>query len=98
MKNLLNIDYIYSETPQKKIEPKVSHDMNYSKMHVPKNLHHSLKEAAKLHHVTGIRQSLSLLVELGEEGEKLADNLNLCLNNYDMKKILSILDQINSEG
>jgi PAS domain S-box-containing protein len=98
LKNLLNIDYIYSEAPQKNTEPKVSHDMDYSKMHVPKDLHHSLKEAAKLHYVTGIRQSLPVLVELGEEGKKLADNLNLCLKNYDMKKILSILDQINSGG
>lgn len=98
LKNLLNIDYVYSEAPQKNIEPKMLHDMDYSKIHVPKDLHHSLKEAAKLHHVTGIRQSLPLLVELGEEGKKLVDNLNLCLKNYDMKKILSILDQINSGG
>jgi len=98
LKNLLNINYIYSEAPQKYTEPKVSHDLDYSKMHIPNDLHHSLKEAAKLHHVTGIRQSLPLLVESGEEGKKLADNLNLCLKNYDMKKILSILNQINSGG
>lgn len=96
LKNLLNIDYVYSKAPQKKIEPKVLHDMDYSQMYVPKSLHHSLTEAAKMHYVTGIRQSLPLLVESGEEGEKLADNLNLCLKNYDMKKILSILDQVNA--
>jgi PAS domain S-box-containing protein len=98
LKNLLNIDYIYSEAPQKNTGPKVSHNMDYSQMHIPEDLYRSLKEAAKLHYVTGIRQSLPLLVESGEEGKKLADNLNLCLKNYDMKKILSILDQINSEG
>ena len=98
LKNLLNIDYIYSETPRKDTEPKVSPDMDYSQMHIPKDIHHSLKEAAKLNYVTGIRQSLPLLVESGEEGKKLADNLNLCLKNYDMKEILSILDQVNSKG
>ena len=98
LKNLLNIDYIYSDALQKNTEPKVAHDMDYSQMHIPKDIHHSLKEAAQLHYVTGIRQSLPLLVETGEEGKKLADNLNLCLKNYDMKKILSILDQINSKG
>ncbi len=98
LKNLLNIDYIYSEALQKDTEPKVSHDMDYSQIHIPKTIHHSLKEAAELHYVTGIRQSLPLLVESGEEGKKLADNLNFCLNDYDMKKILSILDQVNSEG
>ena len=98
LKNLLNIDYIYSETPKKDTEPKVSPDMDYSQMHIPKDIHRSLKEAAKLNYVTSIRQSLPLLVESGEEGKKLADNLNLCLKNYDMKKILSILDQVNSKG
>ena len=98
LKNLLNINYIYSDTPQKNTGPKVPHNMDYSQMHIPIDLYHSLIEAAKLHYVTGIRQSLPLLVESGEEGKKLADNLNLCLKNYDMKKILSILDQINSEG
>jgi CheY-like chemotaxis protein len=97
LKNLLNIDYIYSEKLLKDTDPKVSHNLDYSQMHIPKALHHSLKEAAKLHHVTGIRQSLPLLVEWGEEGKKLADNLSLCLKNYDMKKILSILDQVSPE-
>ncbi len=98
LKNLLNIDYVYSEAPPKDTELKLSHTMDYSQMHIPKDVHHSLKEAAKLHYVTGIRESLPLLVESGEEGKKLADNLNLCLKNYDMKKILSILDEVNSEG
>ena len=97
LKNLLNIHYIYAETLPKNTEPKVSHEMDYSQMHIPKSIHHSLIEAAKLHHVTGIRQSLPLLVESGEEGKKLAENLNLCLKNYDMKKILGILDQVNLE-
>ena len=98
LKNLLNIDYIYSETLQKNTEPKVSHNMDYSQLHIPESIYYSLKEAAKLHYVTGIRQSLPSLIESGEEGKKLADNLNLCLKNYDMKKILSILDQVNKEG
>jgi PAS domain S-box-containing protein len=98
LKNLLNIDYIYSETLPNDSESKVTHDMDYSQIHIPKAIHQSLKEAAKLHHVTGIRQSLPRLIESGEEGEKLADNLTLCLNSYDMKRILSILDQVNSEG
>jgi PAS domain S-box-containing protein len=97
LKNLLNIDYTYSETLQKNTEPKVAHSMDYSQVYIPKAIHDSLKEAAKLHHVTGIRQSLPLLTEWGKEGEKLADNLNLCLKSYDMKKILSILDQVNIE-
>lgn len=96
LKNLLNIDYIYSEAIQNDTDPKVSHNMNYAQTYIPKSIHHSLIEAAKLHYVTGIRQSLPLLVESGEEGKKLADNLNLCLKNYDIKKILSILDQVNS--
>ena len=58
----------------------------------------SLKEAAELHYVTRIRQSLPLLVQSGEEGKKLADNLNLYLKNYDMKKILTMLNQVNSKG
>jgi PAS domain S-box-containing protein len=98
LKNLLNIEFIYSGSAQKNSEPKVSHNMDYSQMKIPKSIHHSLKEAAKLHYVTGIRQSLPPLVESGEEGKKLADNLNLCLKNYDMKKILNILDQVNAEG
>ena len=97
LKNLLNIHYIYAETLPKNTKPKVSHEMDYSQMHIPKSIHHSLIEAAKLHHVTGIRKSLPLLVESGEEGKKLAENLNLCLKNYDMKKILGILDQVNLE-
>jgi len=96
LKNLLNINYDYSKSPQNKIVPKVSHDMDYSQIYIPKSLYHSLIEAAKMHYVTGIRQSLPLLVESGEEGKKLADNLNLCLKNYDMKKILSILNQVNA--
>lgn len=98
LKKLLNIDYIYSEELPTETEPKILHKMDYSQLHIPKSVHHSLKEAAKLHYVTGIRQSLPLLVESGEEGKKLADNLKLCLKNYDMKEILSILNQINSEG
>jgi len=98
LKNLLNIDYIYSDTTSKKTEPKVSPDIDFSEVHIPKDIHHSLKEAAQLNYVTGIRQSLPLLVESGEEGKKLADNLNLCLKNYDMKKIISILDEVNSKG
>jgi hypothetical protein len=97
LKNLLNIDYTYSETLQKNAEPTVAHSMDYSHVRIPKAIHDSLTEAAKLHHVTGIRQSLPLLTEWGKEGEKLADNLNLCLKSYDMKKILSILDQVNIE-
>jgi PAS domain S-box-containing protein len=98
LKNLLNIDYIYSEPLPIDTEPQVTHDMDYSQMHIPKAIHHSLKEAAKLHHATGIRQSLPLLIESGKEGKKLADNLNLYLKSYNMKKILSILDQVNSDG
>ena len=98
LKNLLNIDYIYSEKPKKDTGSQTSPDMDYSQIHIPKDIHHSLKEAAKLQYVTGIRESLPLLVESGEEGKKLADNLNLCLKNYDMKKILKILDQVNSES
>ena len=96
LKNLLNIDYIYSGTLPRDTEPKVSHNMDYAQIQIPKPIHRSLKEAAKLHYVTGIRQSLPSLVESGEEGKKLADNLNICLKNYDMKKILNILEQVNS--
>ncbi len=98
LKNLLNIDYIYSDTPKKSAESKALPDTDYSQVHIPKDIHKSLKEAAKLNYVTGIRQSLPLLVESGEEGKKLADNLSTCLKNYDMNKILSILDQVQSEG
>ena len=98
LKNLLDIDYIYSETPKKDADTETSPEMDYSQIHIPKEIHHSLKEAAKLQYVTGIRESLPLLVETGEEGKKLADNLDLCLKNYDMKKILRILDQVNSKG
>lgn len=98
LKNLLNIEYIYSETASNDTESKAMHEMDYSKIHIPKTIHQSLKEAAKLHHVSGLRNSLPLLVESGEEGKKLADNLNLYLKNYNMKKILSILDQVQSEG
>jgi CheY-like chemotaxis protein len=97
LKNLLNIEYSYSETLQKNTEPMVLHNMDYSQVHLPKTIHDLLTEAATLHHVTGIRQSLPLLIEWGKEGEKLADNLNLYLKSYDMKKILSILDQVNIE-
>ena len=98
LKNLLNIDYIYSEKPKKDAELKVSPDLDYSQICIPKEIHHSLKEAAKQNYITGIRQSLPLLAESGEEGKTLADNLTLYLKNYDMKKILSILDQVNSKG
>ena len=98
LKKLLNIGFIYHDARQKEPDSKLTHDMDYTQMHIPKAIHHSLKEAAKLHYVTGIRQSLPLLVESGEEGKKLADNLSLYLQKYDMKKILSILDQVNSEG
>jgi CheY-like chemotaxis protein len=97
LKNLLNIEYIYSEKPKKDTEPKASPDMDYSQMHIPKEIHQSLKDAAKQNYVTGIRQSLPLLVASGEEGKMLADNLTLYLKNYDMQKILSILDQVNSK-
>jgi len=98
LKNLLNIEYIYSETAPNDTGSKATHEMDYSKIHIPKTIHQSLKEAAKLQHVSGLRKSLPLLVESGEEGKKLADNLNLYLKNYNMKKILSILDQVQSEG
>ncbi len=98
LKNLLHIDFIYSEVPNKDVESKTSPDLNFSQIHIPREIHHSLKEAAKLNYVTGIRESLPLLVETGEEGKQLADNLILCLKNYDMKKIMAILDQVNSEG
>ena len=97
LKNLLNVDYIYSEPKKNDVAPKVSPDLDYSQIHIPKDIHHSLKEAAKRHYVTGIRQSLPLLVESGKEGKTLADNLTRYLKNYDMKKILTILDQVNSE-
>jgi PAS domain S-box-containing protein len=98
LKNLLNIDYIYSEKPKKDAESKVSPDLDYSQIYIPKEIHHSLKEAAKQNYISGIRQSLPLLVESGKEGKTLADNLTLYLKNYDMKKIISILDQVNSKG
>ena len=98
LKKLLNINYVYSDELPRDTGPKVSHRMDYSQIHIPETIHNSLKEAAKLHHVTGIRQALPLLVESGESGKKLADNLNLCLKNYDMKEILDILDQVSPEG
>ncbi len=98
LKNLLHIDYIYQDAPHKETELRESHPMDYSQVHIPKAIHHSLKEAAELHYVTQIRQSLPLLVESGEDGKKLADNLNLYLKNYDMQKILTILEQVNAEG
>ena len=98
LKNLLNIDYIYSDKPQKDAKSKTTPDLDYSQIQIPKEIHHSLKEAAKRHYITGIRQSLPLLVESGKEGKTLANDLILCLKNYDMKKILTILDQVNSKG
>jgi len=98
LKNLLNVEFVYSEASPLNAEPQVSHDMDYSQIHIPEAIHQSLKEAAELHYVTRIRQSLPLLVQSGEEGKKLADNLNLYLKNYDMKKILTILNQVNSKG
>jgi len=98
LKNLLNVEFVYSEASPLNTQPQVSHDMDYSQIHIPEALHQSLKEAAELHYVTRIRQSLPLLVQSGEEGKKLADNLNLYLKNYDMKKILTILNQMNSKG
>jgi len=98
LKNLLNIEYIYSETPKNDTQPNATHVMDLSQTHIPKAILHSLKEAAKSHHITGIRQTLPILAESGEGGKKLADNLDVYLKNYDMKKILSMLDQINSEG
>jgi len=98
LKNLLNVEFVYSEASPLSAEPQVSHDMDYSQIHIPEAIHQSLKEAAELHYVTRIRQSLPLLVQSGEEGKKLADNLNLYLKNYDMKKILTILNQVNSKG
>ena len=97
LKNLLKIDYVYSDTPNDP-EPEIPPDTNYSQLRIPTDLYFSLKEAAKQHYVTGIRQSLPLLVESGEEGKKLAEYLNLCLKNYDMKKILNVLEQVNSDG
>lgn len=98
LKNLLHIDYIYQDTPHRETEIRESHPMDYSQIHIPKAIYHTLKEAAELHYVTQIRQSLPLLVESGEDGKKLADNLNLYLKNYDMQKILTILEQVNAEG
>ncbi len=98
LKNLLNVEFIYSDASRKDAKPQVLHDMDYSKIQIPKAVHHSLKEAAELHYVTRIRQSLPLLVQSGEEGGKLADNLNLYLKKYDMKKILTILNQVNPKG
>jgi len=98
LENLLDVEFVYSEASQLNAEPQVSHDLDYSQIHIPEAIYQSLKEAAELHYVTRIRQSLPLLVQSGEGGKKLADNLNLYLKNYDMKKILTILDQVNSEG
>lgn len=97
LKNLLGIEYIYSDAPGKETESQESPPMDYSQIRIPKDIHHSLKEAAELHYVTRIRQSLPMLVQSGEEGKKLADSLNFHLKKYDMQKILAILQQVNSE-
>jgi len=98
LKNLLNVEFIYSDASRKDAEPQVLHDMDYSIIQIPKAIHQSLKEAAELHYVTRIRQSLPLLVQSGEEGKKLADNLTLYLKTYNMKKILTILNQVIPKG
>lgn len=98
LKTLLPINFIYRETSQRDSTPQYSHDMDYSKIHIPREIHTSLKEAAKLHYVTRLRQSMPQLVATGEEGRKLADNLTYYLKNYDMQKIIVILEQVNSEG
>ena len=98
LKNLLHIDYIFLESPQKEMYSRTSHDMDYSNIHIPRKIHQTLKEAAQLHYVTRLRQSLPELVAIGEDGKKLADNLNLHLRNYDMQKIISILEQVNPDG
>lgn len=98
LRNLLHIEYIYSESPSRGGEPSVWHEMDYSRIQIPDDILLSLKEAAQLHYVTRLRQSLPLLIETGEDGKKLADNLNLYLKDYDMQKIMSILDQVKSEG
>jgi PAS domain S-box-containing protein len=97
LKNLLKIEFIYQESRQNESDSALNHKIDYTQICIPKDIHHSLKEAAELHYVTQIRQSLPLLEETGEQGKKLADNLNLYLKKYDMKKILTILDQVNSE-
>ncbi|NIQ03782.1 MAG: response regulator [Nitrospinaceae bacterium] len=97
LKNLLGVEFIYQNTQAAEAENRVPDPVDYSQIHIPKDLHLSLKEAAELHYVTRLRKSLPLLIETGKGGKALAENLKIHLKNYDMQRILKILGEVQVE-
>jgi CheY-like chemotaxis protein len=67
-------------------------------IHIPGNLYARLKEAARLHNISDLKDCLAETIALGENGRSLLKHLYPFVEKYDMDGIHHVLEQIKGDN
>jgi signal transduction histidine kinase/CheY-like chemotaxis protein len=97
LEKLLGFEFLVEEVkfPSVKIEPE--RVLGLSEIQLPKDLLHRLKTAADLSNLTDLKFCMKELDSLGEAGQSLLQHLRPFVGKFDMKGILTLLQQVNHE-
>ena len=88
--DLLRVEYDYAKTVSTTAAP----SLDLEGVCLPQELYERLKAAAEFYSITELRQGLDEVEQLGEEAGRLAAHLRELSQEFDMEKILAILDEV----
>ena len=93
---LLHVEFKY-EDPDPNQSPHGA-SAQVSQIHIPGNLYARLKEAARLHNISDLKDCLAETIALGENGRSLLKHLYPFVEKYDMDGIHHVLEQIKGDN
>ena len=93
LNELLDIEFIYDDDETSQVDPSLE-ELDLSQFSMPKDLHDSIREAAKLYSITKLEKMLGSLSQQGNASEQLAEHLGHMLKSYDIEAILRVLEKV----
>ncbi len=92
---LLDVEFEYEEDRDAGEEPFVEEEFDFSKFSIPENFYLRLKKAAEFYNLTDTMSVIKDIEDLGESGRKLGSFLKKKAEEFDLEKILKIVEKIN---
>ncbi len=96
MTRLLHVEFEYEESDPNQLTHGASAQV--PQIHIPDNLYVRLREAARLHNISDLKDCLAETIALGENGRSLLKHLYPFVEKYDMDGIHHVLEQIKGDN
>jgi len=96
MTRLHHVEFEYEESDPNQLTHGASAQV--PQIHIPDNLYVRLREAARLHNISDLKDCLAETIALGENGRSLLKHLYPFVEKYDMDGIHHVLEQIKGDN